>query len=225
MCRMLQRLAIPVVLLAIAASAAGVDQCMQATPCSFTCKLACNATQPTHGQAQSVRIGRLLQNTSAGTDPEAMNDLITRVTAVAGNKFFTTTQQLQAGQYPVATKSDGSWETVSAGHWMSGFISGVCWQLYELTGGLPMWANMAQRWQKGLANKQREFASQHDFGEITTWKGPRVTISWVPCFRSIRRSRPPLYSSEVTICFQQEQGSTMSNSKVSLHKLYTVAEF
>jgi hypothetical protein len=61
---------------------------------------------------------------------------------------------LSPDQYPVATKSDGSWETVAAGHWMSGLFPGVMWQLYELTGGKKIWAEKAQQWQAGLANKQ-----------------------------------------------------------------------
>jgi hypothetical protein len=28
------------------------------------------------------------------------------------------------------------------------------WQLYELTGGKEIWAEKAQQWQAGLANKQ-----------------------------------------------------------------------
>lgn len=93
-----------------------------------------------------------------------MQDVIARVTAVAETKYLATAGKLQPGQYPIATESDGSWQTVSAGHWMSGFISGVCWQLYELTKN-QLWAEQALKWQEGLANLQREFASQHDFGK------------------------------------------------------------
>jgi hypothetical protein len=37
---------------------------------------------------------------------------------------------------------------------MSGFFPGVMWQLYELTDGKQFWADKAQQWQSGLANKQ-----------------------------------------------------------------------
>jgi hypothetical protein len=37
---------------------------------------------------------------------------------------------------------------------MSGLFPGVMWQLYELTGGKKIWAEKAQQWQAGLANKQ-----------------------------------------------------------------------
>lgn len=46
---------------------------------------------------------------------------------------------------------------------MSGFFPGVMWQLHALT-GKPFWAEKAQQWQQNLANNQREFMTQHDFG-------------------------------------------------------------
>ncbi|WIA29685.1 hypothetical protein OEZ86_012168 [Tetradesmus obliquus] len=95
-----------------------------------------------------------------------MSSLIKRVTDVAENKALAATQVLSTDRYPIATQSDGTWETVAAGHWMSGLFPGVMWQLYELTRGKQIWAEKAQQWQAGLANKQREFASQHDFGFI-----------------------------------------------------------
>jgi hypothetical protein len=47
---------------------------------------------------------------------------------------------------------------------MAGFWPGVLWQLHALT-GKPIWAEKAQLWQKNLANKQREFTTQHDWGK------------------------------------------------------------
>ena len=47
---------------------------------------------------------------------------------------------------------------------MAGFWPGVLWQLHALT-GKAFWAEKAQLWQKNLAGKQREFATQHDWGE------------------------------------------------------------
>lgn len=47
---------------------------------------------------------------------------------------------------------------------MAGFWPGVLWQLHALT-GKPIWAEKAQLWQSNLAGKQREFVTQHDWGE------------------------------------------------------------
>jgi len=51
----------------------------------------------------------------------------------------------------------------AAGDWTSGFFPGVLWQLYELT-GKPQWADLAQQWQAALAEHQRDWWSQHDYG-------------------------------------------------------------
>lgn len=57
-----------------------------------------------------------------------------------------------------------------AGHWMAGFWPGVLWQLHALT-GKPVWAEKAQLWQSNLAGKQREFTTQHDWGESLQLRG------------------------------------------------------
>jgi hypothetical protein len=63
------------------------------------------------------------------------------------------------------------------GHWMCGFFPGVLWQLHTLT-GKPLWAQKAQLWQQRIANNQRDFATQHDFG------------AWCQCCRAWRDSWP-----------------------------------
>lgn len=63
------------------------------------------------------------------------------------------------------------------GHWMAGFWPGVLWQLHALTGN-PIWAEKAQLWQKNLAGKQREFVTQHDWGECAC---PGVSVAGVGC--------------------------------------------
>jgi hypothetical protein len=98
-----------------------------------------------------------------------MADLIQRVTAVAEQKARATVEALRPHQYPVATNhTSGAWEIVKAGHWMAGLFPGVMWQLHDLTGqgrrGKGYWADKARLWQAGLADRQREFGSQHDFG-------------------------------------------------------------
>lgn len=151
-------------------SAANAGQCANALPCSLQCRSLCTIDARFSSRTtDSNRPHRLsLQATAArSSDPavESMPELIARVTAVAEQKFTKATHRLRPDQYPIATLPDGSWETVAAGHWMSGFFSGVCWQLYELAGKKKIWADHAKRWQEGLANKQRDFAAQHDFGE------------------------------------------------------------
>lgn len=59
----------------------------------------------------------------------SMRDLITRVTAAAEAKARATAAALSTEQYPTATEPDGRWETVKAGHWMSGLWPGVLWQV------------------------------------------------------------------------------------------------
>lgn len=95
-----------------------------------------------------------------------MEAVIARVIAVAANKLAASTQKLAPNQYPTATlPHNGQWMFNNAGHWTSGFFVGCLWQLHALT-GKPEWAAAAQRWQEGLADKQRTWQSQHDFGFI-----------------------------------------------------------
>jgi hypothetical protein len=95
----------------------------------------------------------------------SMDAVIQRVSAVAENKLAASTQKLAPNQYPTATlPHNGQWMFNNAGHWTSGFFVGCLWQLHALT-GKPEWGAAAQRWQQGLADKQRTWQSQHDFGE------------------------------------------------------------
>jgi hypothetical protein len=54
---------------------------------------------------------------------------------------------------------------------MCGFFPGVLWQLHALT-GKQLWADKAQLWQQKIANNQREFITQHDFGELSGGQAP-----------------------------------------------------
>ncbi|KAF6260329.1 Six-hairpin glycosidase-like protein [Scenedesmus sp. NREL 46B-D3] len=152
-------------------------QCSNSSPCQLQCKTPCNTSSIYSGllrpEVHDSTNSALVIPTAAtdapaahDTEQEPMSSLVKRVTEVAEEKALAATQELSPDRYPVATQSDGTWETVAAGHWMSGLFPGVMWQLYELTGGKQVWAEKAQQWQAGLANKQRQFASQHDFGFI-----------------------------------------------------------
>eukprot|EP00775_Hariotina_reticulata_P002251 gene2251-2563_t len=84
-----------------------------------------------------------------------MQELIRRVTQVSELQTMAAVQQLELGkQYPDAT-----------GRWTCGFFPGIMWQLHSLT-GKKQWADLAQAWQAPLANKQRAWISQLDYGFI-----------------------------------------------------------
>lgn len=97
-----------------------------------------------------------------------MRDAIARVVAVAEQQALGTLAELgdTPVHFPRSTLPSGEWETVPPGDWTSGFWPGVLWQLHALT-GKQAWADAAQRWQAPLANRQQEWAAQHDFGERT----------------------------------------------------------
>jgi len=73
--------------------------------------------------------------------------------------------RLTQPQYPSAITDDGTWNTTGPDAWTSGFFPGVLWQLYNLT-GKPEWREHAEDWNEKLANRQRDWSLQHDFGFV-----------------------------------------------------------
>ena len=69
---------------------------------------------------------------------------------------------------------------------MAGFWPGVLWQLHALT-GKSFWAEKAQLWQKGLAGRQREFTTQHDWGETPCARG---LVTWGCVVRAVDQKQP-----------------------------------
>ncbi|KAF8068165.1 unsaturated glucuronyl hydrolase [Scenedesmus sp. PABB004] len=166
---------------AIHAHAAG--ECVSAAPCSLACETTCPVPESAFALGAAVAAGAapggggaaLYDDALAPRAPPAalapgaslrMDALISRVTAVAEQQALATLAALPPTQFPVATSAaTGAWVTVTPGHWTSGFWPGVLWQLHALT-GKEMWSAAAQRWQAALADKQRLWMAQHDFGFI-----------------------------------------------------------
>ncbi|KAF8073183.1 hypothetical protein HT031_000844 [Scenedesmus sp. PABB004] len=136
--------------LAATPAPAAAGACSAAPPCAALCSATCVAASA--------------RPQPAPADP--MQALLERVTAAAGAKVAAALAALPPDRYPTATQHGSpDWETVSPGHWMSGFFPGVLWQLFELSGRAERaWSDAAQRWQAALADRQRDFGSQHDFG-------------------------------------------------------------
>jgi hypothetical protein len=163
-----------------AARAVPSPMCLAAAPCRLKCSAACDELARPSGRRVAVPgLGATPlhlfgsspppPDASAG-GPEPMAALIARAAAAAEAKAEATAAALRPDQYPMATLpgGDGGWETVRPGHWMSGLFPGVMWQLYELGGRTkPVWVARAAKWQAALADRQRDFGAQHDFG------GPR----------------------------------------------------
>jgi unsaturated chondroitin disaccharide hydrolase len=68
----------------------------------------------------------------------------------------------QPGAFPSITDQAGSWQTVAAGHWTSGFFPGSLWLAYRRTGQHAFKAQ-ARAWTHALAGQARD-TSTHDIG-------------------------------------------------------------
>ncbi len=68
-----------------------------------------------------------------------------------------------APQYPYASDDGDGWTTTPANTWTSGFFPGVLWNLHNLTGKAE-WRAAAERWTERIANQQRDWSLQHDYG-------------------------------------------------------------
>jgi unsaturated chondroitin disaccharide hydrolase len=80
----------------------------------------------------------------------------------AGQRLAATTNSLAATAYPRNTTSTGTWQTVGASDWTSGFFPGLLWLMYERTSD-PVWRTRALNWQNGLES-QKTNAVNHDVG-------------------------------------------------------------
>ncbi len=67
-------------------------------------------------------------------------------------------------KYPRSTLADGSWKTVDARVWTSGFFPGLLWYMYERTSD-ESWRTHAESWTAGLEN-QKFNTGTHDVGFI-----------------------------------------------------------
>jgi unsaturated chondroitin disaccharide hydrolase len=66
--------------------------------------------------------------------------------------------------YLERTRDDGTWQTRGASHWVSGYMSGVMWQLYYNTGNTA-WKDKATAWALPLAGQ----ATQDDDTAFRMW--------------------------------------------------------
>jgi unsaturated chondroitin disaccharide hydrolase len=75
-----------------------------------------------------------------------------------------TVASLSPGAYPRSGGQTGTWHTVSASDWTSGFFPGELWLLYQATGS-AQWLSDAQAWTAPLAS-QATRTDTHDVGFI-----------------------------------------------------------
>ncbi|GBF95055.1 glucuronyl hydrolase [Raphidocelis subcapitata] len=124
--------------------------------------------------SETCGVARPCSLSAAGCDAEVESykgattpEIIARVLAVAEAQARATVKNTTTDQFPYTGKrnvSDG-WTHTSAHAWTSGFFPGVLWQLHNLTGRAE-WREQAERWTRPLANLQRDWALQHDFGFV-----------------------------------------------------------
>ena len=63
---------------------------------------------------------------------------------------------------PISANADGSWQQANTGNWISGFFSGILWQLYDATQD-QFWQHQAARWNTALENEKNN-RNTHDLG-------------------------------------------------------------
>lgn len=101
----------------------------------------------------------------AGAAPAAADDYdvaVARDLAFASTQLKRTLSEVPIGSYPIETRSDGRWDTTSAGWWTSGFLAGNLWEMYEATGD-PYWRTVAQQRQAGVEYRKNDTGT-HDLG-------------------------------------------------------------
>src|SRR5919202_6150921 len=80
----------------------------------------------------------------------------------AGAQLRRTLSEVASGAYPHQTYADGTWQTRSAGWWISGFFPGSLWLMYQATGD-PSWRTAAAARQSGIES-QKTNTGTHDLG-------------------------------------------------------------
>ena len=75
------------------------------------------------------------------------------VLAYTERRLLATDSALNPPAYPVRTKSNGSWITVGAADWTSGFYAAALWRTYERTHD-SAWLKRAQTWQAKLKSRR-----------------------------------------------------------------------
>lgn len=100
------------------------SHCVAAAPCRLACAQICaNNYSKTASPATSSRRGQIVTESTHQTarQPSSvirMDNIISRVTAVAEHQALAAIHKIGSDRYPVATDpATGSWVTVQPGHW------------------------------------------------------------------------------------------------------------
>ena len=80
----------------------------------------------------------------------------------AATRLAASATTLAPTAFPRNTNADGTWFTVGAADWTSGFFPGLLWLMYERTGD-AVWRTRALTWQDNLES-QKTNAANHDVG-------------------------------------------------------------
>jgi len=100
-------------------------------------------------------------NAQAFTDADAV-----RVIGFARDQLAETVGSLSSTQFPKASRTDGTWTTVSNTDtlgWTQSFFPGSMWMMFQVAQE-PLWQGRADRWTRTLENQKNNRAS-HDTGE------------------------------------------------------------
>jgi unsaturated chondroitin disaccharide hydrolase len=84
---------------------------------------------------------------------QSLADQIDHAIAFARSQVGRTMAELSPGAYPYAAKADGTWSTVAATDWTSGYFGGQLWQLDKLVGG---YSAAATAWSTPLASQSTQ---------------------------------------------------------------------
>lgn len=93
---------------------------------------------------------------------EPLSRRVLNTQSFAGGRVRATEAHLARARYPYHTERDGSWNTVDASGWTSGFLPGEEWLEYQRTGSAK-WRGLARSRQAPIAPQQLNSAT-HDLG-------------------------------------------------------------
>eukprot|EP01037_Dinobryon_pediforme_P004347 gene4347-4395_t len=117
-----------------------------------------------NGACRLLAVAFLCLASAARAQPAIDLPAIDRLLALAHQRATHTLNGLRPGAFPRAHGETGTWTTVAATDWTSGFFPGELWLLYQATG--------QQRWRKAATELTRPLAAQadrtdtHDLGFI-----------------------------------------------------------
>ncbi len=99
---------------------------------------------------------------AAPASADSLDAAIDHNLAFAAAQLNRTLAEVPTGAYPHDTMSDGRWRTRPAGWWISGFLPGSLWLMYQATGD-PAWRTAAASRQAGVES-QKTRTDSHDLG-------------------------------------------------------------